>query len=419
MRSIHATAAVFGAVALIAGCSPATESPSTPTSTPSSSSAAPASRTSPQPAVPTPLLASAVAAPIPVPATDGKYHLAYELVLTDALSQDVTMTSLAVVAGDKTLLTLSGDKLVYRTRVLGSPTTPSTKLESGQSAIVWLDVALARPADGTPPTIPTNLAHTIGVSLSQPNPPILLPTMTETVAPVTVQTRKPVVIAPPLDGPNWLDADSCCDMGAHRMAMNPLNGQLWASERFAIDYVQLDDQGRVFAGDKSKLETYSFFGADIRAVADGPVVLVVDDQPEQVPGGLPTGLTLDQYSGNRIVQDIGGGNYAFYAHLKTGSVKVKVGDQLKPGQVIASLGNSGNTDAPHLHFHVMSTPDPLASNGLPFVFSSFKLDGRLASMDAVDPVMAGQPAPMQPGFAARDETDVSPLTLDVMSYPTQ
>ena len=202
MRSIHATAAVFGAVALIAGCSPASESPSTPTSTPSSSSAAPASRTSPQPAVPTPLLASAVAAPIPVPATDGKYHLAYELVLTDALSQDVTMTSLAVVAGDKTLLTLSGDKLVYRTRVLGSPTTPSTKLGSGQSAIVWLDVALERPADGTPPTIPTNLAHTIGVSLSQPNPPILLPTMTETVAPVTVQTRKPVVIAPPLDGPN-------------------------------------------------------------------------------------------------------------------------------------------------------------------------------------------------------------------------
>ena len=41
------------------------------------------------------------------------------------------------------------------------------------------------------------------------------------VAPVTVPTRKPVVIAPPLDGPNWLDGDSCCDMTAHRMALNP------------------------------------------------------------------------------------------------------------------------------------------------------------------------------------------------------
>ena len=74
------------------------------------------------------------------------------------------------------------------------------------------------------------------------------------------------------------------------------------------------------------------------------------------------------------MQDIGDGNYAFYAHLKTGSVKVKVGDQLTTGQVIASLGNTGNTDAPHLHFHVMSTPDPLRSNGLPFVFTSFRLD---------------------------------------------
>jgi murein DD-endopeptidase MepM/ murein hydrolase activator NlpD len=241
-------------------------------------------------------------------------------------------------------------------------------------------------------------------------------TMIETVAPVTVQTRKPVVISPPLAGPNWLDADSCCDLGAHRSALNPLNGQLWAAERFAIDYVQLGPDGRVVAGDVAKPGSYPYFGADIHAVADGPVVTVVDGLPEQVAGQLPTGLTLDQFNGNHIVQDIGGGNYAFYAHLKTGSVKVKPGDQLKTGQVIAALGNTGNTDAPHLHFHVMSTPDPLRSDGLPFVFSSFKLVNRLASMDAVDPMLTGQPAQLQPGFVPRDETDVSPLILDVMSY---
>src|SRR5258707_13985258 len=108
--------------------------------------------------------------------------------------------------------------------------------------------------------------------------------MPDTVAAGTVRSRNPLVIAPPLDGPNWLDADSCCGMGAHRMGMNPLNGQLWASERFAIDYVQLDDQGRVFARDKSKPETYPFFCADIHAVADGPVGLVIEDQPAQIPG---------------------------------------------------------------------------------------------------------------------------------------
>ena len=108
------------------------------------------------------------------------------------------------------------------------------------------------------------------------------------------------------------------------------------------------------------------------------------------------------------MQDIGDGNYAFYAHLKTGSVKVKPGDQLTTGQVIANLGNTGNTDAPHLHFHVMSTPDPLRSNGLPFVFESYKLDGRVASMDALDPLLLGQPARLKPDFTPRDETNDQP-----------
>jgi hypothetical protein len=243
--------------------------------------------------------------------------------------------------------------------------------------------------------------------------------MTETVAPVTVQTRKPAVIAPPLVGPKWVDGNSCCDMTPHRMALNPLNGQLWAAERFAIDYVQLLPDNRLFNGDNTKPESYPSFGAEIHAVTDGQVVGVLDGLPEQVPGANPSGLPLEQYAGNHIVQDLGDGNYALYAHLKTGSVKVKVGDRLSSGQVIALLGNTGNTSEPHLHFHVMSTPDPLRSNGLPFVLSSFKLDGRIASTDAEDAIKAGQPAPMQPGFNPRDESAVSPLVFDVMSYASR
>jgi len=200
------------------------------------------------------------------------------------------------------------------------------------------------------------------------------------------------------------------------MALNPLNGQLWAAERFAIDYVQLGPDGRLFTGDRAKPESYPYFGADIHAVADGPVVSVRDGLPEQVPGQSPTGLPLDQYAGNHIVQDLGDGNYALYAHLKTGTIKVKPGDKLTAGKVFASLGNTGNSDAPRLHFHVMSTPDPLRSDGLPFVFSTFELDSRVASLAALDPLLAGQPAPLQPGFGARDESDVSPMVLDVMTY---
>ena len=164
------------------------------------------------------------------------------------------------------------------------------------------------------------------------------------------------------------------------------------------------------------MESYPYFGADILAVSDGPVVAAVDGLPEQVPGRTPTGLKLDEYAGNHIVQDLGNGNYALYAHIKTGAVKVKPGDPLTTGQVIGSVGNSGNSDAPHLHFHVMSTPDPLRSDGLPFVFSSFELDSRVVGEDALDPLFNGEPAPLQPGFPARDEKEVSPLVLDVMTY---
>lgn len=390
---------------LTVACTKSTETataPTTSTTTPTVAGTGPTSLT--------PVLATTVAAPMPVPATDGKIHLAYELQLTNILDREVTLTSVDVRTADRTVLNLTGDRLSYWTRVLGSH-TPTTKLGPAQSAAIWLDVALD-PGD----SVPAQLVHAIGVSVAQPKPPLIPASMTETVAPVTVQARKPAVIAPPLTGPNWVDANSCCDMTPHRMALNPLNGQLWAAERFAIDYVQLLPDLRMLVGDKTKPESYPGFGADIHAVADGTVVAVVDGLPEQVAGTSPTDLPLDQYAGNHIVQDLGDGNYALYAHLKTGSIKVKAGDRLTSGQVIALLGNSGNSDGPHLHFQVMSTPDPLRSDGLPFVLSAFRLDGRIASIDAEDVIEAGQPAPMQPRFTPRTESDVSPLVLDVMTY---
>ena len=412
---IRTATAVFGAITVIAGCSPSTETPST--STPSTPSASTPSTTSaggplrgPEPSVATPLLASVVSAPIPVPASDGKIHLAYELLVTNALSQEVTLTSLTVLDRDVPLLNLPAEQLSNWTRVIGTP-TPTTKVGPAQSALVWLDVVLDKNT-----AVPENLMHAVGISVPDPMPPLIPGTMTEHVAPVTVQTRKPVVITPPLSGPGWLDGDGCCGMSAHRMALNPINGQLWGAERFAIDYVQLAPDGRAVEGDPTKLESFPYYGADIHAVADGPVVAAVDGLPEQVPGKSPTGLPLDQYAGNHIVQDLGDGNYALYAHIKTGAVKVKPGDQLTSGQVIGSVGNTGNSDAPHLHFHVMSTPDPLRSDGLPYVFTSFKLDSRMANADALGPLLDGTPAPMQPGVPARDESDVLPMELDVMTY---
>ncbi len=362
-------------------------------------------------AVATPLVGSAVAEPIPVAATDGRTHLVYELLLTNTLSGNATLNSLTARAGDRNLLTLAGDNLKYWTRVLGNNAVPTNVLAPGQSAIVWLDVVI----DGGA-TPPTDITHSVDLNVSKPFPGVVPPRLTQDVAPVTVSDAKPVSIAPPLDGSNWLSANSCCDMTAHRMAVNPMNGQLWMSERFAIDYVQLTDDHRLFTGDPTKLDSYAYFGAPIHAVGGGKVITVVDNLPEQVPSKTPVGLPLEQYGGNHVVQDLGDGKYAFYAHLQPGSITVKEGDELTAGQQIAEMGNSGNSDAPHLHFHVMDGPHPLASNGLPFVFDSFRLDQRVASLNGLDRLFTGQPAPLQPGFAVRDETEVTPLVLDIMNY---
>ncbi len=77
------------------------------------------------------------------------------------------------------------------------------------------------------------------------------------------------------------------------------------------------------------------------------------------------------YAGNSVVQRIAPGRYAVYVHLQTGSVRVKVGQRLRTGEVVGLLGNTGNSTGPHLHFGIQDGPDILTSNSLPFEIRSF------------------------------------------------
>jgi Membrane proteins related to metalloendopeptidases len=183
------------------------------------------------------------------------------------------------------------------------------------------------------------------------------------------------VVASPLRGPGWVAANGCCTLNAHRGATLAIDGTIRVPERFAIDFVQLNSQDRLFDGALTDLSAYAYYGAPIRAAAPGRVVGVRRSLPEQVPGSLPAGATIQMAGGNYVVVKIGPGRFAFYAHLKTGSLRVRKGQKVKTGQVLGLLGNTGNTDGPHLHFHVMDSPSPLQSNGLPFVFRSFRGQG--------------------------------------------
>ena len=143
--------------------------------------------------------------------------------------------------------------------------------------------------------------------------------------------------------------------------------------------MRLDEQGRLVHGDLSDVHNYTCYGADVLAVADGKVVGMLNDLDDQKPGKLPDPdtMTIDTVDGNHVVLDIGGGYFAFYAHLQKKSVTVRVGDQVKKGAVLGKLGNSGNTSGPHLHFHVMTGPSVLGSDGVPYVIESFNLAGQI------------------------------------------
>ena len=122
-------------------------------------------------------------------------------------------------------------------------------------------------------------------------------------------------------------------------------------QRDAIDIVRVVD-GKTSRGDRSRLENFPIFGQPLLAVADGRVTEVVDGHPD-----LPVGeTTWHAMAGNHVVLDIGGGHYVLYGHLKQGSLRVHVGEQVRRGQVVGQVGDSGNSGEPHLHLQVQNKP---------------------------------------------------------------
>src|SRR5262249_7723437 len=143
----------------------------------------------------------------------------------------------------------------------------------------------------------------------------------------------------------------------HRRAFNAIDGRERIPQRFAIDWMRLGPDGRLFQNDKKTNKNFYGYGAEVLAVASGRVSDLLDNLPENVGSNERNAraITVDNAVGNYVVLDLGNSHYAVYAHLQPQSLRVKRGDHVRAGQVLALLGNSGNSDAPHLHFHLVDT----------------------------------------------------------------
>lgn len=168
--------------------------------------------------------------------------------------------------------------------------------------------------------------------------------------------------------------------------------------RYAYDFVGIDPQsnGRRFYRSSPlryllfglPLKDYYGWGRPIYAATAGTVVQARDGLPERNPvhpvrdlairiknaqtftaGG---GADLRVLSGNYVVVESAEG-YAVYAHAQTGSIKVAPGDKVIPGQLLAHVGHSGNSTAPHLHFHLMDHEDARQAQGIPCSFREYEV----------------------------------------------
>ena len=142
--------------------------------------------------------------------------------------------------------------------------------------------------------------------------------------------------------------------------------------------MQVYPDGKTYKGDPSDNKNYRAYGTEIHAVADGVVTQVGDGIPQNTPGAksLAVPITLETIGGNHVIMEIGNGLFAFYAHMQPGSLRVKVGDKVTRGQVLGLLGNTGNSSEPHLHFQICNANSELGSEGLPYAFASFEVQGK-------------------------------------------
>ena len=292
-----------------------------------------------------------------VAVSDSGAFLGYELFVTNLTPAAMTLRRVEVLSAGRVVATLTdADTSLQRatSRVTQIPAADRLKLDGGARAIVYLWI----PIDRANP--PAQLRHRLTFQRDSVTTEVL----EGTTIPVE---RAAVAISPPVRG-EWAAFNGPSNASGHRRLVLALDGHTASGQRFAIDFLQVDSAGnsRRPGTDASKNSNYYAYGTELLAVADGVVAATKDSIPENVPGGRAVKIDLTTVGGNFVGIDIGGGKYALYAHVQPGSLRVKVGDRVKRGQVIALLGNSGNSTEPHVHFQIADGPSFLAAEGLPY-----------------------------------------------------
>ena len=202
-----------------------------------------------------------------------------------------------------------------------------------------------------------------------------------TVTPEVYETKTRLVL--PLRG--RIIVDDGHDFYAHHRRVNldhPILKQLGAttnSIRYAYDFSTVNEAGELHDGEIERMEDWFGFGKPVYSPGDGVIAETVNDMPENpvVEGKVvySDAVTTDNpktFSGNYVIIDHQNGEFSLVAHLKLDSVRVKQGDKVLAGQLIAQMGLSGDTSFPHIHYQLQTGVESFQEEGLPSYFHDFR-----------------------------------------------
>jgi len=312
--------------------------------------------------------------PVPVESTNG-VNIAYELEVSGMENMSFVPEIVEVIdSATGNILYSPNASILSRTSFAAAIPLPTTiELQNGTGKLsrprtsIWFVVS--------PGTVPDRLTHRVIFNRTADG----LTPLVVTGGNVTVRKDlSPVVIGSPVKGPGWAIMETTSPVVHHVTTQITMANVTRVPQRYAQDFILLDiATGLPFSGNETIARDYYGFGKELYAVGNGTVVYVRDGVKDIEITTQKPPKSIDTALGNGVVIDLGNKKYACYGHMVNGSVRVKYGDTVTEGQVIGLMGNTGNSDAPHLHFQVITdNPAVLGGEGYPIVYRSFNVTGR-------------------------------------------
>jgi murein DD-endopeptidase MepM/ murein hydrolase activator NlpD len=207
--------------------------------------------------------------------------------------------------------------------------------------------------------------------------------------------RHSMAISVPFSQLRWAAINGPGILSEHRTQPVYLNGKRYLSQRYAYDFVGIGEDGKVFKNRGEKVDDWYGYASPVMAGASGEVANVFSAFSDNITPGEVSLENRRNPCGNGVVIALADGKYLTYCHLQQGSVYLQVGNKVEPSTVIGQVGNSGNSDAPHLHMHLSDYHQPLKGNGLPIEFNPYLSYGSIADFDQlIENGVAAKPTPI-------------------------